>query len=69
MASFPLSEYSGSVLSNTAIAFIILSTLFVGFRYVSRWMIKVPRGVDDYLVPCAWIFNIAMCGVTLGELS
>ena len=63
----PSSEYIGSVLSNTAIAFIVLETIFVGFRYVSRYMLSAPTGVDDFLVPVAWIFNLAMCGVTLGE--
>lgn len=60
-------EDHGPVLKNTAIAFIILETCFVILRYVSRAIIRAPSGIDDYLMPLAWLFNMAVCGVSLGK--
>lgn len=63
----PSADSIASVLSNTAIAFIVMETAFVAFRYVSRYMIRAPTGVDDFLIPFAWLFNVALCGITIGR--
>ncbi|KAL1957329.1 hypothetical protein VTO42DRAFT_6118 [Malbranchea cinnamomea] len=61
----PSPESIGHVLRNTALAFIVLESVFVVCRYVSRYQIQAPTGADDFLMPLAWVFNVALCGITI----
>lgn len=58
----------GHQLKNTAIAFIVVETLFVGLRYVSRYLIRSRSGADDWLMPLAWLFNVGLCAISLGKI-
>lgn len=61
------SSYIGSILRNTAIAFIVLQVVFTGLRYVSRYVGGMPIGLDDFLILPALIFNLALCAVSMGK--
>ena len=63
-----LPDDRGHQLQNTAIAFIVVETLFVGLRYVSRYLIRSRRGADDFLMPLAWLFNVGLCGISIGKI-
>lgn len=55
-------DYVGGQLFDVAIAFIVLSTFFVGARFFARYYIKdAPPGWDDYLIIPGYIMEIAMC--------
>lgn len=57
-----LNEYCGNGLMNVAIAFIVLSTVFVALRFISRFQIReAPSGSDDYLIIPAYLFELALC--------
>jgi hypothetical protein len=64
-----LPDDRGHQLKNTAIAFMVVETLFVGLRYVSRYLIRSRSGADDWLMPLAWVFNIGLCGVAIGKIA
>lgn len=59
-------EYIGYILQNTAIAFIVLETVFVALRYLAQRIGRKPFGIDDWLMMPAWLFcfgaNIAPLG-------
>jgi hypothetical protein len=59
--------YIGNILQGVAIAFIVLAVVFVGLRYVSRYLKGMGLGLDDFLVLPALIFNITLCGISIGK--
>jgi len=61
--------YSGNILQGVAIAFIILGVFFVGLRYVSRYIKGLSLGLDDFLILPALIFNITLCGISIGMVQ
>ena len=51
---------------HTCIAFIVLDTVFVGLRFLSRTVKKgVELGWDDWLILPAWATNIGVCAVSI----
>ena len=52
----------------TSIVFIILDTFFLALRSISRCLVKkVSVGYDDLLLWSAYVVNIGLCAVGLGE--
>src|SRR5690625_3493294 len=62
-----LPDDKGHQLKHTAIAFIVVETLFVGLRYFSRYLISSRSGADDWLMPLAWLFSVGLCVISLGK--
>ena len=62
-----IAEYSGGQLVTVAIAFIPILLLFVALRFYSRYLIKAPHGLDDYLVLVSLVFQIGASAVALCE--
>ena len=56
-----IDEYIGNRLINTAIAFIVLDTIFVALRCWSRYLQKAPVGWDDLLIIPAYISCLSLC--------
>ena len=59
--------YIGDSLERTAIAFIVVNTVFVGLRCLARYQSTATWGWEDYMVPFALFSNIGMCVCGLSE--
>ena len=59
--------YIGDSLERTAIAFIVVNTVFVALRSLARYQSSAAWGWEDCMVPLALISNIGMCVCGLGE--
>jgi hypothetical protein len=64
-------EDRGPSIIITASIFIVLSTLFVGLRYYARYLMRTPFGVQDVIVPFAWLAEVGLCvtGISKTALS
>lgn len=62
-----LGEYSGTTLVTICVLFITLETTFVLLRYYARQLTSAGFGWDDAIIPLAWITNVALCIVGIGE--
>lgn len=62
-----IAESSAANLHNGAIAFTVLEVVFVGLRYASKIIGRVPRGVDDLLVTVSLVCCVAMNAFCLGN--
>jgi hypothetical protein len=69
LAAF-LAEDRGPSIIITASIFIVLSTLFVGLRYYARYLMRTPFGVQDVIVPFAWLAEVGLCvdGISRSDL-
>ena len=56
-----LNEYNGNPVVVTAIVFIILNTVFVCLRFLSRHLQNAAYGWDDAFIVPSWLANIGMC--------
>lgn len=56
-----LNEYNGNPVIVTAIVFIILNTIFVCLRFLSRHLQNTAFGWDDAFIVPSWLTNIGMC--------
>jgi hypothetical protein len=56
-----LAEDRGPSVIITASILIVLSTLFVGLRYYARHLMGTPFGVQDVIVPFAWLAEVGLC--------
>ncbi|KAH7121301.1 hypothetical protein B0J11DRAFT_491377 [Dendryphion nanum] len=57
--------YQGYLFENTAIAFIVLSTVFVALRFYARYVANKRIMGDDLLLIAALIGNYGLCGVSI----
>ena len=64
-----LNEYSGNTLLAICILFIALETIFVCLRYYARHLALAGLGLDDAIIPLAWMSNVALCIVGASESS
>lgn len=46
--------------------FIVLNTLFVGLRFVSKGINRNPLGTDDWLIIPALVFCYGVCIIGIG---
>lgn len=60
-----LNQYNGRPLVITAIAFMVLDTIFVLLRFLARHLQRAPFGWDDWLIIPGWLFILAMSSVLL----
>ncbi|KAF1956625.1 hypothetical protein CC80DRAFT_548123 [Byssothecium circinans] len=56
-----LDEDIGPMIMATSIVMIILGTPFVGLRSWSRYLTRTPFGLDDILMPLAWLTTVSLC--------
>ena len=56
-----LDEYSGNTLIAICALFIAIETIFVVLRYYARHLTTSSFGMDDAIIPAAWIVNIGLC--------
>ena len=71
-ANLPLSyvhEDRGYVAVGTCVAFTVIEIVFVFLRFLSRWLGKVPMGIDDVLIIPALIICIATNAVGIGTFA
>ena len=54
-----LEQYSGDTLVAVGTVCLVLTTIFGALRYVARRIAMADLGLDDYLLPPAWLFNTA----------
>jgi hypothetical protein len=62
-----LAEDRGRSIIVTASVMIGLCTLFVGLRYYARYLMNTPFGVQDVIVPFAWLAQVGVCSTAIGE--
>jgi hypothetical protein len=66
----PSSEYLAQDIGPTIIAtaslLIILSTLFVGLRYYARHLAQTKFGIEDLIIPLAWLSEVGLCITGIG---
>ena len=62
-----LNQYSGTNLLAVCITFIALETTFVVLRYYARHLTSAGLGLDDAIIPLAWMTNVALCIVCISE--
>ncbi|KAF2179123.1 hypothetical protein K469DRAFT_674827 [Zopfia rhizophila CBS 207.26] len=62
-----LAEDSGPTLVAIGALFICLDTIFVALRFYARRLNKSPIGLDDLVIPFAWLVNVGLCilGITM----
>ena len=61
-------EYSGGDLLAVAVAFIVLSTFFVGLRFFARVYLRdMKMGWDDYFIIPGYIAELLMCAGAIGK--
>jgi hypothetical protein len=56
-----LAEDRGPSIIATASTMIFLSTLFVGMRYYARYLTGTSFGVQDIIIPFAWLAEVGVC--------
>lgn len=53
-----------------AITFIVLDTIFIVLRFISRTLIqKASVGLDDLLIVPAYAMNVGLCAIAIGMYS
>lgn len=62
-----LLEFHGNPLVIGASCFIVINTIFVTLRFVSRYFQHIGWRVDDLLVSLSWLLNVAFCAVEIGK--
>lgn len=63
-----LAEDIGPTVIATASCMIIFCTVFVGLRYYARYLTQTRFGVEDVIIPFAWLAEMGLCIVGIGEL-
>lgn len=58
--AFDISANRGSSVIACAIIFMVLSTLMVGFRFLSHRVMRRPIFLDDWLMIPAWIMMLGL---------
>ena len=64
-----LEENVGFKVVITAAVFIFLDTFSVVLRYLSRYLGKVPVGLDDYLIAAAYAVGLGESILSIGNTS
>lgn len=62
-----LRQDDGNRLVGISIAFIILTTIFIGLRLFSRRFTVAPLGLDDFFILAAYVVDLGMCAICIGE--
>ena len=62
-----IDAYIGDRLKGTAIALIVLETIFVALRQWSRSLQKAPIGWDDILIIPSYLCCLSMCIASIRE--
>jgi hypothetical protein len=62
-----LSEDVGPTVLGTASLMIILATGFVGLRYYARYLTNTSIGIEDFIVPLAWLAEMGLCITGIGK--
>ncbi|PVI07049.1 hypothetical protein DM02DRAFT_581776 [Periconia macrospinosa] len=60
-----LAEDIGPSMLATVDAMIVLCTVFLVLHYLSRYLAGTPLGTEDFLLPFAWLANIALCVIDI----
>jgi hypothetical protein len=56
-----LAEDRGPSIIATASVMIILGTVFVGLRFYARYLTSTSFGIQDVIVPFAWLAEVGLC--------
>lgn len=64
-----LDDYSGDKVLAISIPFTILTTIFLGLRFCSKRIMRSRSGLDDLLLVVAYLVNVGLCAVVIGQLS
>ena len=62
-----LSEWDGRPVVITAITLIVLNTIFVFLRFLSRYQQTAPYGWDDVFIIPSWLLTVVISLVSIGE--
>ena len=60
-------SFNGDKAIQVGIAFIPILTFFVVLRYISRYVGKVPTGLDDWLILPAFATNLTLNSLSIGK--
>lgn len=61
-----LAEDRGHVLVAIAVLFMVVDSLFVALRFYAQRLNKTPIGLDDVLIPFAWLVQFGICILGIG---
>ncbi|KAF2018438.1 hypothetical protein BU24DRAFT_170900 [Aaosphaeria arxii CBS 175.79] len=66
-----LAETIGPHLIAASCVFIVLSTAFVALRYWARYLTHTKFGIEDVLIPFAWLAEVGLCitGIVMVETA
>ncbi|KAF2177422.1 hypothetical protein K469DRAFT_603375 [Zopfia rhizophila CBS 207.26] len=56
-----LAEDIGPSILATSSLFIIFSTVFVALRYYARYLTQTKFGIEDVIIPFAWLAEVGIC--------
>lgn len=60
-------DYSGTTLVVFTAIFVPVQIFCVALRYLARYIIQGPWGLDDVLVLASLILQLCMAGISIGE--
>jgi len=63
-----LAENQGHVLVAFAVLFIIVDSLFVALRFYAQRLNKTPFGLDDLIIPFAWLVQVGLCLLGISKI-
>ena len=63
------SEYRGRRLLIFTACFIPIQIFCVALRYLARYLVKGPWGLDDIVVFTSLTFQLCLAGISIGELQ
>lgn len=62
-----LDDYSGDKVLAISIPFTVLTTIFLGLRFLSKRLMRSRSGLDDLLLVVAYLVNVGLCAVVIGR--
>jgi len=70
MPNFPpgyVDENVGPHVVGVAVAFIVLEIFLVAMRFTSRYLNKIPIGLDDIFIIPSLVFCLGICALAIGK--
>lgn len=64
-----LAEDSGKTLVAISALFICLDTIFLGLRFYTQKLTRAPLGLDDFVIPFAWLTHVGLCILGISKCS
>lgn len=61
-------EYSGTKLLTFTAVFVPIQVVAVGLRYLARYLVEGPWGLDDVVVLTSLSLQMCMAGLSIGML-